>query len=108
MNPFDKYRKIKLAKARKANKNRIMIDEQRKAQAELNRKVDFIDNYKLAPLKDMMDALALAEKTRAKVIIHCASQQITLNVEQSVEVLREVHRCLMIERQQLIKRLEEL
>ena len=47
MNPFDKYRRIKLAKARKANKNRIMNTEQAKKQEEINRKIVFIDIRKI-------------------------------------------------------------
>ena len=107
MRPFDKYRRNKLAKSRKIRNNRIMTDEQLKKHEELSRKIRFLDQYKLVPLKDMMDALALEDKTRAKVVIHCAGSQITLNPEQSIEVLREVNRCLQIERQQLIKQLEE-
>lgn len=85
-----------------------MTDEQLLRQSELSRKVEFIDRFKLAPLKDMLDALKLEDKTLAKVIIHCAGQQVALNPQQSVEVLREAHRCLMIERQQLIAELEHL
>lgn len=108
MNPFEKYRRIKLAKARKANRNRIMTKEQAIKQEELNRKLRFIDQYKLTPLKNMQDLIALEEKTRAKVVIHCQGQQITLNPEQSIEVLREVGRCLMIERQQIVAELSNL
>ena len=108
MNPFEKYRRIKLAKARKANKNRIMTTEQAKKQEEINRKIVFIDTYKLAYIKDMIDAITLEEKTRARVVIHCQGLQVALNPDQSMEVLREAGRCLQIERQQLIKQLEDL
>ena len=110
MRPFEKYRRIKPAKAKKLNKNRMNVHDTEQAEklAELNRKISFLDNYKLTPLKDMQDALAIEEKTRAKVVIHCAGQQFTLNPEQSKAVLLEAHRCLMIERQQLIKQLEDL
>ncbi len=106
MKPFDLRRKIKLAKARKLYNKNHMTDEQLLRQSELSRKVEFIDRFKLAPLKDMLDALKLEDKTLAKVVIHCSGQQITLNPEQSKEVLMEAHRCLMIERQQLISEMQ--
>ncbi len=83
-----------------------MDEDKRTKLAELARKIDFIDRFKLAPLKDMLDSLKLEDKTLAKVVIHCSGQQITLNPEQSKEVLMEAHRCLMIERQQLISEMQ--
>ena len=96
-----------MCRMRHGRGSHAVLDEQLKKHEELSRKIRFLDQYKLVPLKDMMDALALEDKTRAKVVIHCAGSQITLNPEQSIEVLREVNRCLQIERQQLIKQLEE-
>lgn len=101
-------RKIQMAKARELYKKRHMTEEQLIKKNELDRKIYFIDTYKLAPIKDMLDALRMSEQTRAKAVIHCAGLQVTLNVEQSIEVLRESYRVLTIERQQYISELEHL
>lgn len=109
MNGFEKYRRIKLAKSRKLyKKHHPMTEDLLIKRNELSRKIAFIDRYKLAYINDMIDACKMADKTKAKIVVNCYGIQISLTSEQSVEALKEMHRLVTQERQQLIKELEDL
>lgn len=102
MNNYDKIRRIKLAKSRKTKKNRMTADNAVKVE-DLSRRIRIIDEYKLTPAQEMLDACTLHEKTLARLTIHCNGlTPITLDTQMSDRIIREIIVYYQQQRQQYV------